>query len=361
MTPCIVFSGPTLPLEMARRALPGAILRGPAARGDVYLAARSKPRAIALIDGYFDHRLPVWHKEILWALAHGIPVYGAASMGALRAAELAPFGMVGVGRVFEAFRDGVLEDDDEVAILHESEASGYAPRSEAMVNIRATLRAALSAGVIDAETEAEVSRAAKSLFYADRSLKAALVATAKTGVEGELVALERWAADGNFVDQKRADGMELLNHLRSSGLPDPLPRTTFRFEHTHYWRVFQQELDARSRAERSDTPELSNDRVELLALERGVALLIAKLEGAQASSSEVQAASEAFRRERGLLTPARTAEWLERHGLDHESFSTLARDLALSKRFAGEVLSLRREQLPNILRELGRFAARERG
>ena len=50
-------------------------------------------------------------------MSQGIHVFGSASMGALRA-ELCPFGMVGVGRIFEAYRDGELEDDDEVAVIH---------------------------------------------------------------------------------------------------------------------------------------------------------------------------------------------------------------------------------------------------
>ena len=50
-------------------------------------------------------------------------------MGALRAAELHVFGMVGVGRVFELFRDGLLEDDDEVAVAHGPADSGYQPKA----------------------------------------------------------------------------------------------------------------------------------------------------------------------------------------------------------------------------------------
>ena len=50
----------------------------------------------------------VWHKEILWAMAQGIHVFGGASIGALRAAELDVFGMKGIGRIYEDFRDGVL-------------------------------------------------------------------------------------------------------------------------------------------------------------------------------------------------------------------------------------------------------------
>ena len=48
---------------------------------------------------------------------------GASSMGALRAAELSQFGMVGIGEVYQAFKLGRLEDDDEVAIVHGPEGS----------------------------------------------------------------------------------------------------------------------------------------------------------------------------------------------------------------------------------------------
>src|SRR5262249_25016326 len=141
----IVFLGPTLPVAEARRVL-AATYRPPVSQGDVLRASRERPRAIGIVDGYFEHVPAVWHKEVLWALSQGIHVFGAASMGALRAAELSSFGMVGVGRVYEAFERGELEADDEVAIAHAAAEDGYRPLSEAMVNIRATLGAAARGG-----------------------------------------------------------------------------------------------------------------------------------------------------------------------------------------------------------------------
>ena len=81
---CIVFLGPSLPLHEARRILP-ATYRPPAAQGDVYRAALERPWGIGIVDGYFERVPAVWHKEILWALQQGIHVFGAASIGALRA------------------------------------------------------------------------------------------------------------------------------------------------------------------------------------------------------------------------------------------------------------------------------------
>src|SRR6266568_28399 len=113
----IVFSGPSLPPSKAP-VYPGLEWRPPVRQGDVYMAAQSRPALIGIIDGYYETVATVWHKEILWAMAQGIHVYGAASIGALRAAELADFGMKGIGAIFRLFYTAALQDDDEVAVLH---------------------------------------------------------------------------------------------------------------------------------------------------------------------------------------------------------------------------------------------------
>src|SRR5262249_22679622 len=124
VTRVFVFLGPTLPVGRARELL-DAVYLPPVQQGDVLRLLGRAPRVIGIVDGYFDTVPAVWHKEILLAMAEGVHVFGAASMGALRAAELHPFGMVGVGRVFECYRDGVLTADDEVAVAHGPGDTGY--------------------------------------------------------------------------------------------------------------------------------------------------------------------------------------------------------------------------------------------
>jgi hypothetical protein len=70
-------------------------------------------------------------------------------MGALRAAELHSFGMIGVGSIFEGYRDGTLTDDDEVTVVHSDAEGGYRPLSTAMVDMRATLARAQQAQLND--------------------------------------------------------------------------------------------------------------------------------------------------------------------------------------------------------------------
>jgi hypothetical protein len=100
-----VFLGPTMSVDDARQILPDATYLPPAAQSDILsLVEQVHPDAILLIDGVFTQALSVWHKEILYALERGVPFYGASSMGALRAAETAAFGAIGVVRIFDSVR-----------------------------------------------------------------------------------------------------------------------------------------------------------------------------------------------------------------------------------------------------------------
>ena len=104
MSDIYVFLGPTLAENDARAEL-DAVYLPPVSAGDVFRLWRQRPRAIGIVDGYFEHVPAVWHKEIMWIMAHGVHVFGSAGMGALRAAELDSFGMHGVGRVYQAFKE----------------------------------------------------------------------------------------------------------------------------------------------------------------------------------------------------------------------------------------------------------------
>ena len=235
MTTCI-FLGPSLSLEDARVILP-AIYLPPVRRGDVLAAVRRHdPEAIAIVDGYFEQVPAVWHKELLWTLDRGIALYGAASMGALRAAELAQFGMVGIGRIHEAYATGRFPpfddpfgDDAEVAVVHGPAEAGY-PATEALVDIRATLAAASEAGTIDAAEMRELMTAARSVFYKHRTWRTVLDAASLP--EDRLAALRDWLPR-NRVRQKRLDALALLRHLADR--QDAPPAPPFRFERTLLW------------------------------------------------------------------------------------------------------------------------------
>ncbi|WP_448190763.1 TfuA-like protein [Azospirillum sp. sgz301742] len=227
-----VFLGPTMPRDDAAREL-DAVFLPPVAQGDVIRIAERKPAAIAIVDGYFECVPAVWHKEILFAIRQGIAVFGASSMGALRAAELHPFGMVGVGSIFEAYRDGRLEDDDEVAVVHGPAELGFPMLSEAMVNIRRTLADAEAEGVLTPADTQTLEGIAKELPYRERNYGRVLrLALEMSADPQELARFRSWLPTGR-VDQKREDAKLMLRTVRRwLGQDAAAPEPRFHFEHT---------------------------------------------------------------------------------------------------------------------------------
>jgi hypothetical protein len=163
-----------------------------------------RPRVIALIDGVFEASPSVWHHEILAAMRSGVAVLGGASMGALRAAELHTLGMVGVGRIFESYRDGTWVDDADVAVLHAGPEDGFRSLTVPLVNIRFSAEQARKAKVLTrAQAEQWVQRASE-IFYQDRHAFAVL---ALLGEKRE--AYKAWSATRD-LDLKALDAREVV-------------------------------------------------------------------------------------------------------------------------------------------------------
>src|SRR2546430_11123938 len=231
-----VFTGPTLSPTEAEPLLEARYLP-PVKQGDVYRVTLKPPVAIGIIDGFFEHVPSVWHKEILWAMTQGIHVFGSASMGALRAAELDAFGMQGVGKIFEDYRRGNPEDDDHVAVTHGPAQAQYPVFSEAMVNIRATVARAVAEGVFGEEAGGALVGIAKALFYPERRYQLILQHAFEQGAvpPGELDAFRRWLPTGK-IDQKGEDARAMLTVMHTQLEKGVEPkRIWFVFAHTDVW------------------------------------------------------------------------------------------------------------------------------
>lgn len=230
-----VFLGPTLAVADASEILAATYLP-PVSLGDVYRLTERDPHSILIIDGYFEGVPAVWHKEILYALSRGINVYGASSMGALRAAELEPYGMIGVGTIFERYRDGIYVADDEVAVTHESAATGYRTVSEALVNVRFALELSVNRDLISSSTGQCILHHAKEMFYPDRCWPNILLRAAECGaVQDELRAL-RALLDEDQPDLKKSDAVAALTQVKAEAMTR-LPESPLHvFEYTNSWR-----------------------------------------------------------------------------------------------------------------------------
>jgi hypothetical protein len=206
----VIFVGPSLRVTEARAIL-DADYRPPAGQRDVIGAARERPPMIGLIDGVFLTSLPPSPMEVLEALRLGVPVLGASSLGALRAVELEPYGMVGIGRIFEMFRRRELVADDEVALLFAPE--DFRPLSEPLVNIRHALAAAAAAGIISARARAHLLWLARKLYFAERSWPLLLRQADGRVSETSLARLREFVATHDF-DLKKQDAIDLLQRVQ---------------------------------------------------------------------------------------------------------------------------------------------------
>ncbi len=209
MKDLVVFLGPSLPRSEAR-ALVQATFLPPARQGDLFRVLRSHPRAIALIDGVFEAAPSVWHHELIAAHAAGVRLFGASSMGALRAAEL-PGCVTPVGVIAQRYVSGSWNDDAFVALLHADESLGFKPLTLPHVNVWATLRRAVAQGVLSAAKGRELERASAAIFYQARSWDAVFSA-----VRWDTRRLRAFVA-AHQVDLKAIDARACLRSLAKAG------------------------------------------------------------------------------------------------------------------------------------------------
>jgi len=206
----VVFAGPSLFGVDRSLHCAHVEIRPPAARGDVSQAVRDGAPRIGIIDGLFGDQPSVGHKEILFALAAGVQVLGAASMGALRAAECHTFGMIGVGRIFRSYRNGTRSADADVAIIHAPGEMGFLPLSEAIVDVEASLEQLKALNLIAKPEQVRLLTSARSLHFSMRTWKSILESASidedrKTNIAG-LVRKHR-------INQKQIDALELLEAI----------------------------------------------------------------------------------------------------------------------------------------------------
>jgi hypothetical protein len=265
--------------------------------------------------------------------------------------------MVGVGAIFEAYRDGVLEDDDEVAVVHGPEDTGYRAGSDAMVNIRATLTRARHLGVLDGAVCATLERIAKGLYYAERTYVRVLEEAREAGVPAsDLAGFRRWWPEGG-VNQKRDDALAMLRMMRECLESEPSPRRVdFVFQDSLWWHTLRTTA-SESGPRRDDERVLDALRLDPLARERAVAGALgwwlardhAARHGETTEASRlVEQAAELCSRH-ALPDAAAVERWLAENRCTRQDLERLLEaraDAVRAAGFAGDVL------LPTLLQYL---------
>jgi hypothetical protein len=209
----VVFLGPSLSRDAAARHAPDAVFLPPISRGGLEPLLDAPPAAVGIVDGEFYQRLAISPKEILRLLDAGIPVFGSSSMGALRAVELQRYGMIGIGGIFEQFRSGALDADDEVAMTFCPET--LRATSEPLVSMRSALRAACASSILSEGEAAGLLDVMRGLYFPERTTGRLMTeAFQRLGPE-RATELRRWWP--NAPDAKAADAIALLRRMTSCG------------------------------------------------------------------------------------------------------------------------------------------------
>ncbi|MBZ9792379.1 antibiotic resistance protein [Rhizobium sp. 3T7] len=224
----VVFVGPSLP-DAALFVGKEVTICPPAVQGDVLAAVRRGARVIGVVDGGFEYIASVWHKEILYALSRQVRVFGAASMGALRAVECGVFGMVGIGRIYSEYATAATVDDSDVALLHGPEELGYKALTVPLVNVRATLDELERHQVLTRGLCMALEAAAANLFFKMRTWRAIVANVDVPAADRQqLLSLLR----SSEVDQKRADALALIEAVRAADDHSLPAEVTWQFNET---------------------------------------------------------------------------------------------------------------------------------
>ena len=239
MSRILVFTGPTISSEQISAIAPAVEVYPPVASGELLRLPLAPGDLVAIIDGFYFQSGAVRHKEILALLQRGVHVWGAASMGALRASELAPFGMRGFGRIYDAYVQGEIEGDDEVAVLHASEEMGNVHLTEALVNIRYACQGASKAGILSLEECNLIIHVASELPFFERSYAHILHDAREQGLSEESKRLFQHYLQQESPNLKRQDALELVEALRTPPegafeAPIAMHETTF----VRDWSIF---------------------------------------------------------------------------------------------------------------------------
>ncbi|MEN6378848.1 MAG: TfuA-related McrA-glycine thioamidation protein [Methanofastidiosum sp.] len=214
MIKIIIYLGPSLPLEEAKYILSSdkkreVVYAPPIKRGDIPKAVSEGFDIIGIIDGVFFRESAVSPRELMEVLKSGVKIYGASSMGALRASELDRYGMIGVGKIYQWYRGGILNSDDEVALSFDSEE--FIPISEPLVNIRETIKKATNQNIISPEESEILFKSAKSLYFPERRWNKIIENSEK--ILGNKLSNFSLFVKSNRVDIKKEDAILLLKKI----------------------------------------------------------------------------------------------------------------------------------------------------
>lgn len=202
-TVTVVFAGPSLPPH-ARPHVSNVEWRPPARRGDLDTLTLPGRCRVLLIDGYLIREHPPSPTEVFGLIDRGHEVWGCASLGALRAAELRHHGMNGFGWVYDRIVDRTITCDDEL-VAPLDPRTGEA-RGIFLANIRFGLTALTDTGRVSEQQASSLIEELRAVHFEQRTSMHWRHLAKSAGLEPAAV------DDVLASDVKRQDAVALILH-----------------------------------------------------------------------------------------------------------------------------------------------------
>jgi hypothetical protein len=209
-----VYSGLSLDAQSALKILPRALIAPPISRGDLIQDIEGGLHVIVIIDGKFDQHLAVTADEITDALSCGLKVYGASSMGALRASELRHCGMIGHGMIFEQIVATEGFRDDYLAQVFGEDAGKITKLSHTYIDFQMNIQEFERQQRITVREKKTFLRVYGGIFYAERGWPAFRAALRKEKhCNARLLEIGKEACL-KIQTQKQRDAIGVLRRVR---------------------------------------------------------------------------------------------------------------------------------------------------
>jgi hypothetical protein len=343
----IGFAGPSIGNSKNERSNKAIQWFPPASLGDFLSAIhRYLPDVVVLVDILPWPSLSVWHKEILWALSHGIRVVGTGAGGAIRAAELSFSGMRGYGRVYEMYSGERFEDDSAVLCRFEHTDNCYRRVTEPLVNIIATLSQGQAEDMLTGEERSLILEVAQKIFFEERTREHLLERVQMAGAGAESCQSLNSLLENAYVDQQAIDVEQTLLRLEDPGFlgappsPETIPisvkesTTLFRNLYDRDRTVSRGDVKMRL-YEVGDYFTTHSDTIEpdsKNALNRELALILVEKLGLDVSQAEIKDSAEEFRYANGLQKDQDWSDWLYSNDMNELDARRIMEEEALLKK-----------------------------
>lgn len=217
----IVFGAPSL--SFLPKAIRGELtIMPPIKKGDLNDLNTDSP--VLIVDGVFAQSLAITPKECFSYINSGRILMGASSMGAIRAAELWKYGMIGIGNIYNMYRMGQLQSDADVAVSYGiMEDQNVKELTYSVAHIAAVLLHIENIGYIGPSTSFKLIQTARKIYFADRYEMTLLKSwKAVNGVSEEFILLFKEYISSCNHHPKVRDAHEAIGYLLPNTWTSPV-------------------------------------------------------------------------------------------------------------------------------------------